>query len=338
MLTDDYIKKLSLLDGKKLTFHNWSDVNDAININLLAHQNKILLKVFNNESSNYFSGKQVIEALYVVLYADIYEASLLTKGIFQLRDFKEDIENFNSYSNSLSSEIFEKVTRLWFIVPKEVFTRHLDQHLDDEIIKTVELLKSNEKFIEEKISITNTLKVDIQKIKYSLEEQKREYNFIGLSDGFRLLRDQKKVELKWQNIAYYILMITIILLIIIKTTWSAYYLNINNLNSPIFIITAISTILFLFILLYFFKISLVNTRSIKSQILQIDLRLTLCQFIHNYETDTIKLRNENMKDSFDKFESVIFAPIVATEDQMPATFDGLEQLTGILSSFNKGSK
>jgi len=338
MLTDDYIKKLSLLDGKKLTFHNWSDVNDAININLLAHQNKILLKVFNNESSNYFYGKQVIEALYVVLYADIYEASLLTKCIFQLRDFKEDIENFNSYSNSLSSEIFEKVTRLWFIVPKEVFTRHLDQHLDDEIIKTVELLKSNEKFIEEKISITNTLKVDIQKIKYSLEEQKREYNFIGLSDGFRLLRDQKKVELKWQNIAYYILMITIILLIIIKTTWSAYYLNINNLNSPIFIITAISTILFLFILLYFFKISLVNTRSIKSQILQIDLRLTLCQFIHNYETDTIKLRNENMKDSFDKFESVIFAPIVATEDQMPATFDGLEQLTGILSSFNKGSK
>jgi hypothetical protein len=45
-----------------------------------------------------------------------------------------------------------------------------------------------------------------------------------------------------------------------------------------------------------------------------------------------------MKPSFDKFESVIFAPLVATEDQMPATFDGLEQLTGLLSSFNKGSK
>lgn len=82
---------------------------------------------------------------------------------------------------------------------------------------------------------------------------------------------------------------------------------------------------------------MVNVRSIKSQILQIDLRLTLCQFIHNYDSDTKGLR-EGMKESFERFESVIFAPIVATEDQMPATFDGLEQLTGLLSSFNKGSK
>jgi hypothetical protein len=337
MLTDDYIKKLSSLDGKKLTFHNWSDINDTINGNLLARQNEILIRIFNNEPANYSHGKQVIEALYLVLYADIYEASLLIKSIFQLSGFKESIEKFNSYSNKLSSESFEKITRLWFIIPKEVFTRHLDRHLDDEIVKTVEILKSNESFIEERISITNTLKEDIQKIKSSLEEQRREYNFIGLSDGFRLLRDQKKVELKWQNIAYYTLMITIILLIITKTTWSAYYLNINKLNSPIFIITTISTVLFLFILLYFFKISLVNVRSIKSQILQIDLRLTLCQFIHNYDSDTKGLR-EGMKESFERFESVIFAPIVATEDQMPATFDGLEQLTGLLSSFNKGSK
>ena len=129
----------------------------------------------------------------------------------------------------------------------------------------------------------------------------------------------------------------IIVLILVKSTWSAYYLSINDFNSPIFIIVTISTILFLFILLYFFRISLVNVKSIKSQILQIDLRLTLCQFIHNYDSDTKDLR-EGMKESFGKFESVIFSPLVATEDQMPATFDGLEQLTGLISSFNKGSK
>lgn len=132
-------------------------------------------------------------------------------------------------------------------------------------------------------------------------------------------------------------MLIIISLIAIKSTWSTYYLSANELNNPVFIIITISTILFLFILLYFFKISLVNVRSIKSQILQIDLRLTLCQFIHNYDADTKGLR-EGMKESFERFESVIFSPIVATEDQMPATFDGLEQLTGILGSFNKGSK
>ena len=157
-----------------------------------------------------------------------------------------------------------------------------------------------------------------------------------MSNGFRTLREQKKKELNSQGYIYYGLMTVIVLLIVLKSVWSAYYLSSNSFENPIFIIVTISTILFLFILLYFFKISLVNVRSIKSQILQIDLRLTLCQFIHNYDSDTKGLR-EGMKESFERFESVIFAPIVATEDQMPATFDGIEQITNLLGSItNKG--
>ena len=97
-------------------------------------------------------------------------------------------------------------------------------------------------------------------IQETLNNQKSEYNFVGLSNGFRTLREQKKKELNWQNGAYYGLMTIIVLLIISKSVWSANYLISNNFDSPIFIMITISTVLFLFILLYFFRISLVNVK------------------------------------------------------------------------------
>lgn len=333
-----YIELLSKLDESELKYHNWPSFNDAINDNFLGYNNRVL---YAFSDSHTIEGRhrpiEVAESLFLILYADIYEASLIYSDSDIRIDLQSLANDMQSFGNSLSSTSFQRLTYLWFIVPKEVFTKHLNKHLNTDVLRTIGNIKNNETYISEKLDESNELKASIALIQRSLDEQKSEYNFVGLSDGFRTLRKQKKSELKSQNVAYYGLMTIITLLIISKSIWSASYLSSNTLENPIFIIITISTVLFLFILLYFFKISLVNVKSIKSQILQIDLRLTLCQFIHNYDSDTKDLR-EGMKESFGKFESVIFAPLVATEDQMPATFDGLEQLTGLLSSFNKSSK
>lgn len=106
-------------------------------------------------------------------------------------------------------------------------------------------------------------------------------------------------------------------------------------DTYLLIVLSISGVFIVFVLLYFFRISLSNIKSLKSQLLQIDLRLTLCSFIHNYAGDTEVLRNDKTKDSFEKFESVIFSPIVSTEDKMPNTFDGLEQLTAMIKEFKR---
>lgn len=335
ILKKENIDNLYELDSLNLIFNNWHDDNNR-NTNLTAEQH-LLLNFYKDEGSANLDFDAIIEATFLVFYADFYEASLICENQVFRPIFRNAIDNLNKNISCLSENSFKLLTNLWFIIPQKVFTERLDQHLDPEVIKTVATLKSNEGFIEEKITANNLLKQDIEEIKKSLEEQKTEYNFVGLSDGFRTLRDSKVTELESERFTYNCLMGLIIVLILVKSAWSAYYLNINDFNSPIFIIVTISTILFLFILLYFFRISLVNVKSIKSQILQIDLRLTLCQFIHNYDSDTKDLR-EGMKESFGRFESVIFSPLVATEDQMPSTFDGIEQLTGILSSFNKNSK
>lgn len=337
-INKDNIDRLCKLDKLNLTYNSWSSNDRAMNENLLASYNIVLLRIIHGEKIETFGFDIIIESLYTTLYADFYEASLIITEFHDKKFFEDIITKLNYYVEQLSPETLKRLNYLWFEIPKNVFTVHLNQHLDSNVLETVEKLQTNDIFIKEKWINSESLKKDIQDIKNSLEDQKTEYNFVGLSKGFNSLRVNKVAELASENLVYNWLMGIIIALVIAKSIWSAYYLNVNDINSPIFIITTISTVLFLFILLYFFRISLGNIKSIKSQILQIDLRLTLCQFIHNYETDTTKLRSKDMKDSFDKFESVIFAPIVATEDQMPATFDGLEQLTGLLSSFNKGSK
>ncbi|MBK7299223.1 MAG: hypothetical protein IPI79_01660 [Moraxellaceae bacterium] len=73
-------------------------------------------------------------------------------------------------------------------------------------------------------------------------------------------------------------------------------------------------------------------KSIQSQILQIELRMTLCQFIQNYAEQSKVLKEQN-KEGFEKFESLIFSSIVSSDDKIPATFDGVEQLASLLKVF-----
>lgn len=334
ILDKDNIDMLSKLDDMNLKFHNWSSSNDAINANLLSGQNSTLFKLYRDKKILNVDIKEVIESLFLVLYADFYEASLIATDD-KIKDyFDHQATNLHHNSELLSPDSFKRLTYLWVEIPRNVFSYHLNQHLDDKVLKTVQQLQINDKFIADRLLISNSLKNNIDEIEKRLSNQRKEYNFVGLSQGFSTLREQKLRELRNQNIIYYLLMIVIILIIIGKLYWSLGYLKSSSIDEPIFIVTTISTVLFVFILLYFFRISLTNIKSIKSQILQIDLRLTLCQFIHNYDANTKDLR-EGMKESFERFESVIFAPIVATEEQIPSTFDGLEQLTGMINLVNK---
>lgn len=330
--------QLSKLDHKNLLYNSWEDINKARNGNYLSQDNALLYDIHKNGALLQNQIPKIYISLFLVFYADFYEASLILANEQDKNYFKEMSNKLLYLSENLSDANLRKLNFLWMEIPRNIFDKHLGKHLDKNVLETVDSLRNNQSFIQDKITSIDTLKKDIEEIEKSLNDQKSEYNFVGLSDGFSKLRETKENELKNEKETYRNLMLTIIALIFIKTVGSLIYLWSNDPINLIFIAITVATIFFLFILLYFFRISLVNIKSIKSQILQIDLRLTLCQFIHNYETDTTKLRSKDMKESFDKFESVIFAPIVATEDQMPSTFDGLEQLTGILSSFNRSSK
>lgn len=329
---DDYIEKLKRIDSFYLKFNNWQNPNDALNSNLLSNANVVLFNVYNKEVDNRFSIQDVIDSLFLVLYADFYEAEfLMTEAENQTNSFlSKYLSEMDYNADLLSIDASKRLRHLWAFIPKSVFENYFKNYVNEDTLKAVRELKENENFIKAQISANNSLKSDIETIRSELAEQKSEFNFIGLSNGFKSLKEQKIKELNGERRVYWILMLSIIGLIIYKLYWTVNYLNEPNPNLQLLIVVSISFVLMLLVVIYFFRISLVNIKSIRSQILQIDLRLTLCQFIHNYQNDTSGFRNAEIKDSLDKFEAVIFSPIVATDDKIPTTFEGIEQLSGLI--------
>lgn len=286
-ISDNNTNRFIELDKLNLSFNSWSNETYAINDNLLASQNIILLKILHGNDPNTFVFEAVLEALYLALYADFYEASLIITDFHHKKFFEDIISKLNYYMEYLSSESLKTLNYLWFHTPKYIFEVHLKQNLSIKTLEDINKLQKNEEVVSDQIRTSEKLVEEIEEIRESLKKQKHAFNFVGLSDGFNNLKEQKQKELFTQNLIHYLLMLIILILIGVKSYWSINYLGDESFDNMVLIVTTVSTVLVVFIILYFFRISLVNIKSIKSQILQIDLRLTLCQFIHNYENDIV---------------------------------------------------
>lgn len=176
---------------------------------------------------------------------------------------------------------------------------------------------------------------EVKELEKKLESYKTTYDFVLLNKSFQQLYDQKKVELKRTKDMYgfvstVMFMVPFFELIIL--IGALIYFQ-GNLPSSMWLIS-IPFITLILITLYLVKISLQDKRSVQSQMMQLELRMALCQFIHNYAEDSEKLHAKN-KAGFEKFENIIFSPLVSSDEKIPTTFDGMEQLAKLVSEFRK---
>lgn len=70
--------------------------------------------------------------------------------------------------------------------------------------------------------------------------------------------------------------------------------------------------------------------------MQLELRMTLCQFIQSYAEKSKELKVVN-KEGFEKFENLIFSSIVSSDEKIPSTFDGMEHITNFVKNFKSSS-
>ncbi len=80
---------------------------------------------------------------------------------------------------------------------------------------------------------------------------------------------------------------------------------------------------------YFFRVALHGYRAIKAQLIQIDLRMALCQFIQEYAKYAKDIRKDS-PELLDRFDQLIFSGIVNSEAAIPSTLDGLEHVANVL--------
>jgi len=195
-----------------------------------------------------------------------------------------------------------------------------------EIEKSIEIWKEDLSGLENRVSAQEKRLKDFQ----------LEYNFVGLSKGFVDLIKTKQTEKKW--LVGYIVAIGLLIIAIpgikIGCFLISSYLNVVSGSTAFDWNVAKDYLPFIaveIILIYFFRIFLQNYYSIKAQLLQLELRNSLCQFIEGYAA----FAEKSAKAQLGKFESLIFSSISATIDKIPSTVDFAEQLITLIKEVKR---
>ncbi|OOH86552.1 hypothetical protein BMT54_10370 [Pasteurellaceae bacterium 15-036681] len=197
-----------------------------------------------------------------------------------------------------------------------------------------ELIESNLKSRTNKLeSFLQEKEITVKKLAEVLKEQENAFNFVGLSKGFETLLKTKKTAKSW---AFFLLLSIGMFLCIAPIAYIQTIMNstIEIINDPYVWKLAIPFTGLEIILLYFFRVVLSHYNSIQTQIMQLELRQSLCQFIQSY-ADYAKEIKEKDGSSLEKFENLIFSSILSNSDKVPSTFDGLEQLANFIKEFKK---
>lgn len=168
---------------------------------------------------------------------------------------------------------------------------------------------------------------EVNVLKDKLDEYKTAFNFVGLSKGFENLLKQKN-EAKKKTLGLLVLLaITVALTLAISFSVQT--------TGAVFSWQSMLPIIGLeFVLIYFFRVVLTHYHSIQTQIMQLELRQSLCQFIQSYAEYAKKIKTDD-KDALEKFENLIFSSILSNPDKVPGTFDGVEGLTSLLKELKK---
>lgn len=221
----------------------------------------------------------------------------------------------------LSSEEFVTLRKMANDVSgyEEKFTNQIElgtQKAQEQIEKASDNLKAL-------INRAENSQKDISTYVDKLNEYKSEYNFVLLSKAFSNLLHTKQDE--YQKNHYSVIFFSVLLVLIptgalINHIFELYKVEFN-LSALAYYLPILSLELLMF---YFMRLYYIEGKAIKAQLLQIEQRLSLCEFIHDYVETKSKSGSE--KESWSLFEKLIFSPIQVSSENIPSLLDGASSI------------
>ena len=329
-----------------------------LNIGLYGEQFLDCIKKVTNTSVNNDHISPHIQNLYLSSLRFFFEIDFMLKeGEDEHEGFKKSISGMNIIKEAVSNTINEffddefKLELLYIInstpllITKNLF--HSEQiklfsTFDEKRLTAEETLNniaSSKDEITKKISDFQTKleqkEQTVENLQATLDKQETAFNFVGLYKGFNELAKRKQKEAT--NTFCFLIVLAFSLIALPLSAMISIY-NPNDISQSPAISTHLLNLLPLIsleiILLYFFRVVLHSYKSIKAQVLQIELRQTLCQFIQNY-ADYSKEIKKGDPAVLEKFENLIFSGIISDAENLPSTFDGMDQITKLLSSLKR---
>lgn len=336
------------------------EILKTIGSNIAKNKNKTLAQELILISTNLITNRQEIFdescEFFITQFGEEIKTCLTKYTLYQIEEGAERYPR----------EEVEILSHLYLILTEEAITNNNTRHpkLIADLLNTLEKLNEEKaaetKLIEKTMIYQKTAKylptvleknlktvtIDAGKQKKELEEYLEktiekidnlrnqangllnEYNFIVLAKGFTTIRKEKTRE------KYFTLTLLAILIgaIIGLPIWKLLEIQKpEKINTDILIYTTPILLGIEAFLVYLFRIALHNHKAVKAQLLQIALRLSLCQFVLDYSKQSKEIKTDNPA-ALEKFESLIFSGIVSNEEAIPSIYDGLEALTKIISA------
>lgn len=174
----------------------------------------------------------------------------------------------------------------------------------------------------------------VNTLKSKLEEYETGFNFVGLYKGFDEIAKAKTSELLILFISLLSVSVLILTPLVIEFILALIKTKSEEAVSLSDFYVLAAVIPLEIILIYFFRVILYNHKSVKAQLLQIELRKTLCQFIQSYAEYSGDIKEKNSA-SLEKFENLIFSGIISDSENLPTTYDGIEQIGKMISAAKK---
>jgi len=321
------IRTLQIIHGNTQVF----DESCQINIEWIGEQiASALIRVASRDAT-----REEIDDLYGSLYRCIVEFDLSRKDdlSMDLRKFRSLITEHPSFFTKQALEDVEFARQeMPLAMTKRLLANSVIRGLGN-VDKIAEDIDLKIKGWDEKIASRQDA---ASKLEQSLKGYETGFNFVGLAQGFEDLLKKKTEELSSTKVWLALFGLAALLPLTIELL--LLYFNQDRLDEVkwFFIVSSIPAISLTLLLIYFFRISLRNAESARAQVLQIELRRTLCRFIQSYSDYSGPLKKEN-PDALSKFENIVFSGIVSMDEKLPSTFDGVEQIAGLVKAIRGGS-
>lgn len=276
------------------------------------------------------NSKENIDNIAASCFRFLFELFLSTKPSLEI-EFEDSrmfvINNIDSFEGKAKEQIKFAIQQMPIRILKSVANSDEINSIKDFNIlsKKAENLKADwDKDIAEKLGEAKVLKEELTKYKTA-------FNFVGLYQGFDDLSKEKEEEKS--NILFWLKILGVIITLPLIFELIVISLHIDNLDKVknVILISFAPVASLVAISIYYFRVLLFNYKSVKSQLLQIALRKTLCRFIQNYADYSKELKDKG-QEPLDKFENIIFSGIVSDDGALPSTYDGLEQIGKLLKS------
>jgi len=279
-----------------------------------------------------YSKPRIIERLYIFCYRFICEfdffvgpGSQMSMNLLSLKEKVQD--NPGWLSEPMRYQIFQSS----YLMPVNMLKSFVNNEGVLAFKNFVQTKNEAESLRQDWDKDLSSRQAAVESLRDKLKEYEIGFNFVGLYKGFSDLARQKVIESKWLLGWLVVMGVAIITPLVFEAFFVATNKEVFSVLSLENVFLALPLISIEIILIYFFRVILMNYRSVKGQVDQIELRKTLCQFIQSYSDYSGKIKKNDFV-ALEKFENLIFSAVLSDPGKIPSTYDGFDSFGDLIKN------